>query len=77
MIIPKKGGSFFEFSASLIIDFPKDDIPIFRNEKDWKLFGNLLIQENSFAINGAPSPDGFKNRTQWEQALFQSMASYN
>lgn len=77
MIIPKNGGSFNEFSSSLIIDFPKDNIPNFRNEKDWREFGNLLVQENSFSKNGAPSPNGFKNRIEWEQALFQSMASYN
>jgi hypothetical protein len=77
MIVPKKGGSFSDFVASLVIDFPTDNIPIFTDEKDWVLFGNLLVQENSFAKNGAPSPNGFSSRTQWEQALFQSMSSYN
>lgn len=77
MIIPKKGGSFYDFSSSLIIDFPQDNIPIAQSEEDWISFGNLLVQENSFAKNGAPSPNGFSSRTQWEQALFQSMSSYN
>lgn len=77
MIIPTKGSSFYQFSSSLLIDFPKDNIPVFKNEKDWREFGNILIQESTFSINGAPSPNGFKDRTEWEQALFQSMASYN
>jgi hypothetical protein len=77
VIIPTKGGSFYEFCSSLIIDFPKDNIPILKNDADWRNFGNMLVQENSFAINGAPSPNGFKDRTTWEQAIFQSMASYN
>lgn len=77
MIIPKKGSSFSDFVSSLIIDFPNDNIPSFKNEKDWRKFGDYLVQENSFAKNGAPSPNGFKTRTEWEQAVFQSMSSYS
>jgi len=76
VIIPTKETSFADFVASLIVDFPQDNIPSFSNEKDWKLFGDFLVQENSFSKNGAPSPKGFKSRTQWEQAVYQSMSSY-
>jgi hypothetical protein len=73
MIIPTKDTKFSDFVGSIVTDFPKDNIPISKNEDDWKLWGSFLIQENSFAKNGAPSPVGFKNRTQWEQAIFQTM----
>lgn len=77
MIIPSKKTSFSDFVCSVVNDFTKDNIPIFTDEKDWKKFGNFLIQENSFVENGAPSPHGFKTRTEWEQAVYQSMSSYS
>lgn len=76
MIIPNKNTSFSDFVASLVVDFPNDNIPIFTNENEWKKFGNFLIQENSFVKNGAPSPNGLKSRTEWQQAVFQSMSNY-
>jgi hypothetical protein len=63
--------------ASLVVDFPHDNISVFKNEEDWKLSASFLSQENSFSKNGAPTPYGFKNRIEWEQAVFQTMASYN
>jgi len=77
MIIPNKNSSFSDFMASLIVDFPNENIPFFKNEEEWKSYASFLSQENSFAKNGVPIPNGFKNRTDWELAFFQSMASYN
>jgi hypothetical protein len=77
MIVPTKDSSFSDFMASLIVDFPEENIPFFRNEKDWELSGSFLSQGNSFAKNGVPIPNGFKNRTDWELAFFQSMAPYS
>ena len=77
MIIPGKGNSLSDFMASLIIDFPNDNISVFKNDENWKLSACFLSQESSFAKNGVPTPYGFKNRTEWEQAVFQTMASYS
>ena len=75
MILPK-GITLKNFAASLIIDFPNDNIPILTDEKKWKKWGSLVVQETTFANNGAPGPGRFKDATQWTQALFKTMASF-
>lgn len=63
------------WAASLIIDFPTDNIPILLDEKDWKRWGNLLILENTFSVNGAPETDQFNDWRTWAQYLFRQMAN--
>ncbi len=58
------------WAASLIIDFPYDNVPILNDEKDWKDWGNLLIQEDSFIQNNAPGTDTFDNWKSWADELF-------
>jgi hypothetical protein len=77
MIIPSKSTSFKEFVESVVIDFPNENIPISTNENEWRNWGNFLVEKTPFAKNGAPSPNGFRTRTEWEQAIFETMASYN
>lgn len=64
------------FANSLIIDFPKDNIVILRDDKDWKHFASFLTQSDSFANNGAPGPGLYEDPNQWAMALFKSMASF-
>lgn len=75
MILPKYI-TLKNFAASLVIDFPNDNVSILQSDKDWKKFGALLIQENSFSNNGAPGPGLYKNPDKWAVALFNSMASF-
>jgi hypothetical protein len=75
MILPK-GVTLTQFAASLVVDFPNDNIPFLSNEDNWKEWGNRLIQEATFSGNGAPSTDGFKDKAEWAQALFKTMASF-
>ncbi len=75
MIIPS-GVSLKDFAGSLLIDFPNDNIPILSSDKDWKVWGSLLIQETSFANNGAPGPGLYKSPNDWTKALFKAMASF-
>lgn len=63
------------WSSSLIIDFPNDNVPILSDEKKWKLWGNTLIQENSFAENGAPGTEKFDDWQSWAQSVFKQMAN--
>jgi hypothetical protein len=75
MIVPKDV-TMKQFAASLVVSFPTDNIPFLDKEENWKQWGNRLIQEQSFADNGAPSTDGFSNKLIWAQALFKTMASF-
>ena len=77
MIIPYKDMPLGEFIGSLVIDFPVDDVLISVTDDNWKSWGSNLVQETSFADNGAPIPHGFETRFEWEQALFNSMASFS
>lgn len=77
MIIPSKDMPLDIFIGAMVIDFPLDNVPISAPNDNWKLWGNSLIQGPSFAKNGAPSPNGFETRFEWEQALFNSMASFS
>lgn len=77
MMIPTKDTPFNLFIGSLVVDFPIDNVPVSTNEDDWKLLGNSLVQEGSFSDNGAPSPAGFKSKTEWAQAVFYAMASFS
>lgn len=63
------------WAASLIIDFPTDNIPILSDEKKWKEWGNALVQETTFAENGAPETDQFNDWRTWAQFLFKQMAN--
>jgi hypothetical protein len=77
MIIPNKYTPYNVFVGSMVIDFPNDNMPLSTNVDDWKKSASLLSQEDSFCKNGAPSPQGFKNKTEWAEAVFYSMASFS
>jgi hypothetical protein len=64
------------WAASLVIDFPADNIPFYGAADDWKKWGTFLIQENSFVNNGAPSPRSFNDWQTWAQAVFKQMANF-
>lgn len=62
--------NFMDWAASLIIDFPEDDIPVLLNENDWKEWGNFLIQEESFAQNNVPAPQTYTDKWDWARDLY-------
>jgi hypothetical protein len=75
MIIPTKDISLNALIGSMVIDFPKDNIPLSGNEENWKDWASALLLESSFQNLGAPDPNAFKDRTAWAQAFFHSVAS--
>ena len=72
MMLPKEN-SVLKWAASLIVDFPLDNVPILRSEAEWKPWGNLLIQETSFAILDAPDPELFDSPVEWMQEVCKVM----
>jgi hypothetical protein len=63
------------WAASLVIDFPKDNIPFYHGDSDWKTWGNFLIQENSFLENHAPGTSLFNDWETWGLAVYRQMAN--
>jgi hypothetical protein len=63
------------WAASLIVDFPTDNIGILKDESKWREWGNFLVQEVSFANNGAPATHAYSDWQTWAQAVFKCMAS--
>lgn len=72
MILPVKI-SLKNWAASLIIDFPRDNIPILTDESQWKDWGNKLILETSFANLGSPSTMHFNSWSDWASAVYNVM----
>lgn len=64
------------WAAALIIDFPDDNIPYLYDENEWKKWGNMLVQENTFANNGAPGTGRYDDWQKWAQAVFKAMANF-
>jgi hypothetical protein len=65
-----------EWAASLVIDFPDDNIPLLYNEVNWKTWGNFLVDSTSFADNFSPATSGFLDWKHWAQAVFLTMANF-
>jgi hypothetical protein len=82
MIVPKHI-SLHNWAASLVIDFPDDDIPLLDDFDDnWQKWGAALVQCNSFGINNAPSPDLSLNKRkqdwhEWAMMIYLTMIDYS
>jgi hypothetical protein len=74
-MIPSRA-DFKTWCSSLIIDFPNDNIPLFVDENEWQRFGNLLIQETSFANNAAPSTKAYTNWRDWAMCVYKVMSNF-
>lgn len=72
MIIPK-GISLLDWSASLLIDFPDNNIPILRDETKWKEWGNRIISETTVAAKGVPPTDSYQFWDEWAMVYYNIM----
>lgn len=75
MMLPKRT-DLRTWASSLIVDFPNDNIPILKGSDDWKTWGSLLVEVNSFASNGAPNPRQYSDVGKWMEDVFKSMANF-
>lgn len=66
---------FTSWANSLVVDFPKENIPLYREDDDWRLFGNVIAELTSFANNGTPGTENFEEPMAWAMAVFKQMAN--
>lgn len=74
MMIPLNT-TFKTWTESLIVDFPDDNIPLLRSEKEWKQWGDMLVQENTFSQNGCSDTRDHDDKWEWAMGIFKSMAN--
>lgn len=65
-----------DWAASLLIDFPNDDIPILTDENDWKNWGDKLVEIPVFESNEAPSTLKYDDSQKWMEAIYNAMSNY-
>lgn len=75
MILPLHT-NFVDWAHSLVIDFSTDNIPIFHEGMDWKLWGNLVAQQPNFSANGVPTTQKFDDQMMWAMATYKQMLNF-
>jgi len=65
--------SLQDWAASLIIDFPDENIPFLSDEKNWKEWGSYLIYLDSFQENEAPDPFNYNDWRDWARQVYFTM----
>lgn len=76
MMIPA-GVDLKTWSASLIIDFPNDNIPNLYDNSSWREWGDSLSQENSFSANHAPTTESYKDWESWATDVYSVMTNFS
>jgi hypothetical protein len=64
-----------EWSSSLLVDFANDNLPILTDNKDWKSWGNYVIQADSFSSNACPGTDMYDNWKDWAGEVYFCMTN--
>lgn len=68
--------TFDRWASELHLALPKLDInPIAPQEKNWREYGNRLVQSQICQTNNSPRTDGFKTWREWANALIKSFAT--
>jgi len=75
--------SLKNWSASLIIDFPNDLVPVLENENKWEEWATQLISVGNFSKAGLPTPftitqegkkkPNFQNWEDWAKIVYSIM----
>lgn len=75
-----------DWFASLVIDYPKEIIPILENEEDWPTVGATIVGAGVFAKANVPSPftisegkkkQNFQDWAEWAKTVFIIMTNEN
>lgn len=71
-MIDPRAGSLENWTSSLQIDFPADNVPIFVGG-EWKDWATRLLECPSFADQAIPDPLSFDDWREWASRVFQFM----
>lgn len=66
-IVLPVGIDVLSWAASLVIDFPQDDIPRLDDPDAWQEWGERLLQSPSFLT--APRPGDYADWVSWAQRV--------
>jgi len=71
MIIPQYI-SLEDWAASLLIDFPDENVPILYNKEEWKDWGNDVIDSPLFSQLNVPRTELYDNWQDWANVFYLS-----
>lgn len=66
-IVLPVGIDVLDWAASLVIDFPRDDVPRLDDPSAWQQWAERLLQSPSFLL--APRPDAFSDWRSWAESV--------
>ena len=73
MICPSPFHTWEQWSSSLVVDFPDEEIPSNTEEENWKSFAAFVCSLNNFSAKGAPPPLLTDDWREWGKNLFRIM----
>ena len=71
---------------NLIIDYPKENLPILRDPEEWQKIGSIIASTGVFAERGCPSPvkidesgkhENYEDWQEWAKEVYSVMIVYN
>lgn len=68
--------TFEKWAHTLIIDFPNDNIPIYKNGYNWKLWANAVAECPSFNQNACPGGTDFSDPLKWAAVVYRQMLNF-
>lgn len=74
MIIPV-GVDLETWAASLLIDYPADNIPYLDREDQWRVWADFVVAGTSFTKASAPGPEWFDDWRAWAFAVYRAMGT--
>jgi len=66
---------FDRWAASLVTDFPRDDIPIPPPEAEWHAWARVVASRPTFVKNLAPWPDDYEGWREWAFGLWRTVGN--
>lgn len=77
MGVPKP--DFMEFprwAAQLAVNYPGSDVPVARDEEDWRDFGTALLQRPPFNSFALPDPAAYADWRDWARGCALLLGNY-
>lgn len=85
-IVYPYGIDIIDWFDSLLIDFPKENLPVLRFPEEWQEVGSRIVGIGEFAKRICPSPlridekgksDNYSSWEEWAKDVYSIMILYN